>query len=221
MSKEKLDFPEHVDMGEFISREAHDLRSPFNRILGFTKMILKGMDGPLTDMQREDLDTVFANSNHALMLINNLIDMARLSRGEKPFSPQACQAQALIQQAAANWQKTGSTKEVAFETRISPPELSLPADESLLRQAIEEFVYYLVEYSESPVTVTLSAEERDGRAEFSLSSRGTKNRAAAACDMTMWAYVGRKIVELHGGELLESEGDESSASIRFAVPAAR
>lgn len=220
MTKEKLDFPEHIDMGEFISKEAHDLRSPFNRILGFTKMILKGMDGPLTDMQREDLDTVFANSNHALMLVNNLIDMARLSRGEKPFAPKDSEAQTLINQAVANWQKAGSGKEVTFEIQVSPPELGLPADESLLRQAIEEFVYYLVEYSESPATLTISAEDRNGRVEFSLSSRGAKNRAASACDMTMWAYVGRKIVELHGGELLESQGDESSASIRFAVPAA-
>ena len=220
MAKEKLDFPEQIDMGEFISKEAHDLRSPFNRILGFTKMILKGMDGPLTDMQREDLDTVLANSSHALMLVNNLIDMARLSRGEKPFAPTGNEAQVLINQAVTNWQKAGSGKEVAFEIQVSPPELNLPADETLLRQAIEEFVYYLVEYSESPVTVTISAETRSGRAEFSLSSQGAKNRAASTCDMTMWAYVGRKIVELHGGELLESEGDEGSASIRFAVPAA-
>ncbi|MFZ5920536.1 MAG: sensor histidine kinase [Chloroflexota bacterium] len=220
MTKEKLDFPEQIDMGEFISKEAHDLRSPFNRILGFTKMILKGMDGPLTDMQREDLDTVFANSNHALRLINNLIDMARLSRGEKPFAPTGFEAQALINQAVANWQKAGSEKTVTFETRVSPPELSLPADETLLRQAIEVFAHYLVEYTESPLTVSIQAEERDGRAEFSLTSQGTKNRAASACDMTMWAYVGRKIVELHGGELLESEGDDSGASIRFAVPAA-
>ncbi len=220
MTKEKLDFPEHIDMGEFISKEAHDLRSPFNRILGFTKMILKGMDGPLTDMQREDLDTVFANSNHALMLVNNLIDMARLGRGEKPLAPKDSEAQALVNQAVANWQKAGSEKTVTFEIKVSPPELGLPADESLLRQAIEEFVYYLVEYSESPVTISIQAEARGGRVEFSLTGQGAKNRAASACDMTMWAYVGRKIVELHGGELLESQGDENSASIRFAVPAA-
>jgi signal transduction histidine kinase len=219
MTREKLDFPETIDMGEFISKEAHDLRSPFNRILGFTKMILKGMDGPLNDMQREDLGTVFSNSNHALMLVNNLIDMARLSRGEKPFSPKPNQAQALISQAIANWQKMESDKKVAFEIQVIPPDTSLPADETLLRQAIEEFVYYLIEYTESPVTVNIQAEARDGRVEFCLTSQGTKNRAASACDMTMWAYVGRKIVELHGGELLESLGDDNSAVIRFAVPA--
>lgn len=220
MTREKLDFPETIDMGEFISKEAHDLRSPFNRILGFTKMILKGMDGPLTDMQREDLETVFSNSSHALMLINNLIDMARLGRSEKPFSPKPCEAQALVNQAVANWKKTGSAKDVSFEIQVSPPELSLPADESLLRQSIEEFVFYLVEYSESPVTVNIQAEARNGQVEFSFSSQGAKSRAASACDMTMWAYVSRKIVELHGGELLASEGDDNSASIRFAIPRA-
>ena len=43
MTKSQIEFPTKVDLEEKISVWAHDLRSPFNHILGFTKMVLKGM----------------------------------------------------------------------------------------------------------------------------------------------------------------------------------
>jgi signal transduction histidine kinase len=82
-----LNFPEELDLAAFISEEAHDLKSPFNRILGFTKMLMKGMSGPITDMQKDDLTTVYQNGSQAMTMMSNLVDMARLGRGEKSFSP--------------------------------------------------------------------------------------------------------------------------------------
>ena len=50
MVRTALELPEQVDLVHFISREAHDLRSPFNQVVGFTKIVLNGLDGPLTDV---------------------------------------------------------------------------------------------------------------------------------------------------------------------------
>ncbi len=87
MPKTAFALPTDLDLVEFISKEAHDLKSPFNRILGFTKMLLKGMSGPLTDMQKDDLTVVYENSAQAMTAMSDLVDMARLSRGKKRFRP--------------------------------------------------------------------------------------------------------------------------------------
>ena len=89
MGKLTFDLPDQLDLAKFISVEAHDLRSPFSHVVGFSKIVLNGQSGPLTDLQKEDLTTVYQSALRALTLMNNLIDMARLSRREKTASPAA------------------------------------------------------------------------------------------------------------------------------------
>ena len=101
----QFDFPEDLDLAAFISEEAHDLKSPFNRILGFTKMMLKGMSGPITDMQKDDLTVVYENSVQAMAAMSNLVDMSRLSRGEKAFSAVEANLGNLLAQTAAYWKQ--------------------------------------------------------------------------------------------------------------------
>jgi len=217
MPREKFDLPDQVDITGFISKEAHDLRSPFNRILGFSKMLMKGMSGPLTDMQKEDLGIVLSNSAHALNLMNNLIDMARLSRGEKSFELEECVVNVMLSQVTDRWQPFNHDKQVEIESTISPPNLTFQVDKNLLRTAIENSLAYLVEYSESPANMKISISENEQRVEFALEGAGKKSIAASDCDMTMWAYNTRMIIELHGGHMT-IEGDEQGACIRFTLP---
>jgi signal transduction histidine kinase len=77
MSKE-LHVPSEIDLAAFVSKEAHDLKSPFNRALGFLKLVLKGMDGPISDQAKEDLTIAYLNIQYTLAMISALVDMARL-----------------------------------------------------------------------------------------------------------------------------------------------
>jgi len=217
MAREKLELPEQIDIVEFISKEAHDLRSPFNRILGFSKMLLKGMSGPLTEVQKEDLGIVFSNSTHALNLINNLIDMARLSRGEKPFEPEDCVVKVMVSQATERWTPYNPEKQAEIEFNNIQPDLTIKVDKTLFRTALENCLAYLADYSESPVKVVIGTKEIDQQVEFTLEGQGKKSISASECDMTMWAYNARMIIELHGGQI-SAEGDDQGASFRFILP---
>ncbi len=59
MARTMPEFPVNFDLGAFLSRESHDLKTPFNHIIGFSRIVLKGQDGPLTDFQREDIGLGF------------------------------------------------------------------------------------------------------------------------------------------------------------------
>ncbi len=109
MTKTQIEFPAQVDLEEKLSAWAHDLRAPFNHILGFTKMVLNGKSGPLTDIQEEDLTIVFRSSLRAISLINNLIEISRLQRGEKEISRASIELQTFIDEVIARWQKTNPT----------------------------------------------------------------------------------------------------------------
>ncbi|MFO7585058.1 MAG: HAMP domain-containing sensor histidine kinase [Anaerolineales bacterium] len=211
-------FPEELDLAAFISEEAHDLKSPFNRILGFTKMMLKGMSGPITDMQREDLTTIFQNSSQAMTMMSNLVDMARLSRGEKSFAPIESEANRLLNQVVAYWGQNKADKEVEFEIVAYAPEVPLTADEPLLRQCILNLCLYLAEYTQLPCKISLGVEEEIDGLVFSLRSKGQKNPIPVEIDLTMSAFIGQSIIKLHGGQFRKTEGDDEGGLIEFVLP---
>ncbi|RMG84650.1 MAG: GAF domain-containing protein, partial [Chloroflexi bacterium] len=63
----------------FLANMSHELRTPLNSIIGFSRVMLKGISGPLTEMQKQDLETIFNSGQHLLMLINDLLDQAKIA----------------------------------------------------------------------------------------------------------------------------------------------
>lgn len=67
---------------QFLANMSHELRTPLNSIIGFSRVILKGIDGPTTPAQEEDLQSIYTNGQHLLMLINEILDMAKIEAGK-------------------------------------------------------------------------------------------------------------------------------------------
>jgi signal transduction histidine kinase/putative methionine-R-sulfoxide reductase with GAF domain/ActR/RegA family two-component response regulator len=67
---------------QFLANMSHELRTPLNSIIGFSRVILKGIDGPLTDLQSQDLGSINSAGQHLLGLINDILDMARIEAGK-------------------------------------------------------------------------------------------------------------------------------------------
>ncbi len=67
---------------DFLANMSHELRTPLNSIIGFSRVILKGIDGPLTEMQEQDLTTIYNSGTHLLGLINDILDQAKISSGK-------------------------------------------------------------------------------------------------------------------------------------------
>jgi CheY-like chemotaxis protein len=61
---------------------SHELRTPLNSIIGFSRVILKGIDGPVTDLQQQDLTAIYNSGQHLLGLINDILDLARIEAGK-------------------------------------------------------------------------------------------------------------------------------------------
>lgn len=217
MSKLELGLPAGFDLAQFISTEAHDLRSPFNHVVGFAKIVLNGQDGPLTDLQKEDLITVYQSGLRALTLMNHLIDMARLSRREQPASPAAVDPARVFEQAVAQWKKFNPGRQIQVETDLQTA-LSLQSDEVRLRQAVASFIGFAAAFTEDPATLFIRAEVEPGWQVVTISSHGRRPSFPAALDLAMCGGVGRGLVELLGGQIRSAEDNAEGAAICFALP---
>jgi PAS domain S-box-containing protein len=67
---------------QFLANMSHELRTPLNSIIGFSRVILKGIDGPVTEMQQQDLTAIYNSGQHLLGLINDVLDLARIEAGK-------------------------------------------------------------------------------------------------------------------------------------------
>jgi signal transduction histidine kinase/DNA-binding response OmpR family regulator len=71
---------------QFLANMSHELRTPLNSIIGFSRVILKGIDGPITDLQQQDLNAIYSSGQHLLGLINDVLDIAKIEAGKMELS---------------------------------------------------------------------------------------------------------------------------------------
>jgi signal transduction histidine kinase len=72
---------------QFLANISHELRTPLNAVLGYTSMILQGVQGELNAAQARSLVRVDSNARHLLALINNVLDISRIESGRMPVTP--------------------------------------------------------------------------------------------------------------------------------------
>lgn len=218
MTKKALEFSTELDVPGFISKEAHDLRSPFNRIMGFTKLVLNGMDGPITDLQKEDLTTVYKNSAHALTLMNLLVDAARFSLHEKKVSIGEVEINHLSGQAVAHWQQHHPMQDIRVETQISEKITTVRGDEILLRQLISYVIAFVSAYVKEPAKINLQVQFDKSEDIFIIRSEGEREQVPASGELEVLGYVCQAILGLHEGKFQTIEEDENGAVIQFSLP---
>ncbi len=218
MANATLEIPTQVELARFVSHWAHDLRSPFNHILGFTKIVLNGQDGPLTDLQKEDLTTAYNSSLRALSLVNNLIDIARLIEKEKEINLVELGVAQTVEQSVYQWKKFNPLKEIQVENLIEPGTSPILADEAQFRQTISSLMAYVTEFVEKPAKISLQGSVEPKVFVITIQSNGQKSRHQSAFDLEMYGFISRALIELQGGVLRSQEETANGALVTFAMP---
>lgn len=67
---------------QFLSNMSHEIRTPMNAIIGFTKVVLKT---DLTAKQKEYLDAIKMSGDALIVLINDILDLAKVDAGKMSF----------------------------------------------------------------------------------------------------------------------------------------
>jgi K+-sensing histidine kinase KdpD len=219
MANHKLELPTHLDLEQFISEEAHDLRTPFNHVTGFSKILASGVSAAYTaEMQMEDIATIYRSGQRALWLLNGLIDIARLNRHEKEASSEELDILAVVEQSLTYWRKFNPASTLQTEIQISTSAARVVADEGLLRQTLAGFILYVAQYVDPRGKVTLAIDEEESWFVFSVTSAGTKVQPFSQLDLNMQGFINRALVELQRGEIQAAEETDGGAAIKFALP---
>jgi signal transduction histidine kinase len=139
---------------EFISSMSHELRTPLNSIMGFTQLMLLDTDTPLNSTQKENAEYVLSSGNYLLELVNQILDLAKIEKGEDTFHIEEVSLTQVIHEvvevASIAATKANITLNVASELAIS-----LQTDRTKLRQILTNLIDNAIKYSESGGNVTI------------------------------------------------------------------
>ncbi len=67
---------------DFLATVSHEIRTPINAIIGYTDLLLLGIQGPLTEQQNDHLERVRSSGKHLVLLIDEVLDLARIESGQ-------------------------------------------------------------------------------------------------------------------------------------------
>jgi signal transduction histidine kinase len=146
---------------QFLANMSHDLRSPLNSILGFSELLLTGIDGELTEDQRAMLKTVHDSGRELLQQIDDILDTAKLDAGRMGIHPEPAPAAALLSRAITNARRR-QPREIEYETEIAPGLPPAFVDPHRTVQALENVLLFAGERMESG---TIHARLRLGQTE--------------------------------------------------------
>jgi signal transduction histidine kinase len=120
----------------FLSNMSRELRMPLNNIIGFSRVILKGIDGPITDLQREDLNAIHESGRQLLVLINDILDIAQIEAGAMELAVRSVDFGELAHSVIPTANALLQGRPVAFHYEIEEDLPPVLADPYRLRQVL-------------------------------------------------------------------------------------
>lgn len=209
-------WPGHIEMDEFISEAAHDLKSPMNAITGFTKVVLKGIDGPVNETQATDLTAAFNAGQRMLMLLNNLVDMARLNNGDINIEMDTSDLVQIIGDACSRWKTQNPHKELKEDIQLATPGMSV--DPNRIRQVVMGLLTYAGNHVADSGRLSLHAHDDAQQVTVQIQSSGEKPRDKYEMDLTMLGFICRGLIERHGGQLELGLDSGRGVTVSFTLP---
>ncbi|GAB4277875.1 MAG: hypothetical protein Kow0080_29100 [Candidatus Promineifilaceae bacterium] len=133
---------------QFLANMSHELRTPLNSIIGFSKVILKGIDGPTTPEMEEDLTSIHENGQHLLRLINSILEMAKIEAGKMTitFDKVNIEKEASI---AVSTTRSLVQEKVRLITEIAPNLPIIEADPVRIRQILMNLISNAAKFTEA------------------------------------------------------------------------
>jgi signal transduction histidine kinase/AmiR/NasT family two-component response regulator len=148
----------------FLSSTSHELRTPLNSILGFTQLLL------LSDLSGENQDgaeRILGAGRHLLVLINELIDIARIESGDLSLSLEPVWVLPLVTEISQLMGPLAAERSITIVRQCAGPALAAHGDRQRFSQVLVNLMSNAVKYNRHGGTITITCQE-EGTSQVSV-----------------------------------------------------
>ncbi|TMG47296.1 MAG: HAMP domain-containing protein [Chloroflexi bacterium] len=220
---------------EFLASVSHELRTPMNAIIGYTKLMLDGLDGELTAQQSTDLFRVAQAADNLLGLINGLLDLAKIEAGKMELNVEEVSMNEVTEEALELVRPHADEKGLEVRSLIPSALPNVWGDRARVRQVLANMLANAVKFTERG-SVSVSASSAEGWVTISVTDTGvgiTPEAQAYVFDefrqadsSTTRRYGGtglglaisKRLITLHGGRIWVDSEVGKGSTFHFTLP---
>jgi len=151
---------------------SHEFRTPLHTILGLSKLLLDGSDGPLSDEQVKQLRFIRTSAEELSQMVNDLLDLSKAESGRGALRIERFSAADLFSSMRGMLKPLLDDKQPVTLEFVPPPEgLELETDQGKVSQILRNLVSNALKFTERG-SITVSVERANGSACFTVCDTG-------------------------------------------------
>ena len=220
---------------EFLATLSHELRSPLNAMLGWTKLLLTRKFDEATT--KKAIETIERNARSQAQLIEDLLDISRIIRGQLRLSVRPVELVPSIEAAIDTVRPAAEAKAIQILPMPTRESTRILGDPDRLQQLIWNLLSNAIKFTPKGGRVELRLKHVDAHVELAISDTGQgispdflpyvfdRFRQADSSITRVYGGLGlglaivRQLVELHGGTVkAESPGVGQGATFIVQLP---
>lgn len=222
---------------DFLATVSHELRTPLNAILGWARLLRSGKPG--LDLTR-GLETIERNARSQSQIIEDLLDMSRISSGKLSLDIQRVDLAATLANAVMAMRPAAVAKRIRISMRTGQGPVIVAGDPMRLDQIFGNLLTNAVKFTPEGGTVEVGIDEGGDRVHATVADSGEGISAEALPHifdrfkqvdssttrvhggLGLGLSIARHLVEMQGGSIgARSDGEGRGAVFTVTLPLLR
>lgn len=214
---------------------AHDIKNPFNIILGFSEMLSKKLKDWDDDKKAKVIDSIYYSSKRIYKLLEQLLVWARSQSGKLEFKPQAVHLETTFKNVLEIFEANANNKHISLHYKTEPS-LHVLADTQLLDTILRNLISNAIKFTNENGHITLSACKKNNNIEFSIADDGVGMPAEKANNLFrnminksttgtqkeqgtgLGLLICRDFVVMHNGKIWAKSQPGKGSTFYFTIP---
>jgi len=221
---------------DFVSNVSHELKTPLTSIRMFSELLAEDrVQDP--ERQRHFLHIISAETARLTRLINNVLDFARLERGEKKYQFQPVDLAAVARETCDTYRPHLESNGYTLRCQVSNEELPVQGDRDALAQVLVNLLSNAEKYGGDKKEIDLTTERNGSAVVVKVLDRGLG--VPGACEEKIFEQffrahdslssgiqgsglgltLARQIARAHGGDVFYERRDGGGSCFTLRLPA--
>ncbi|MEX0268218.1 ATP-binding protein [Leptolyngbyaceae cyanobacterium UHCC 1019] len=220
---------------EFLATLSHELRSPLNAILGWTRLLNTRKFNEATTARA--METIERSATTQAQLVEDLLDVSQIIRGKLRLNIQPMDLTSAVQAAIDTVQPSAAAKNIQIQFLSEPGVGSISGDPDRLQQIAWNLLSNAVKFTPENGQITITLERSSGYINLIMIDTGKgidpefapfvfdRFRQADSSSTRIYSGLGlglaivRHLVELHGGTVsVSSKGEDQGSTFIVKLP---
>jgi signal transduction histidine kinase len=220
---------------KFFTILSHDLKNPFNAIIGFSSILAEQVQEKNYEGIEEYARIVQGSSQRAMDLLINLMEWSRSQSGRMEFTPKNIEIVQLINEVSELTNDSALHKSITI-TKELPDRATIFADKAMIGTILRNLISNAIKFTNSGGRIVISAEQMDDelvvsvsdngvgikadsieklfRIEESYSTKGTQDEEGTGLGLLLC----KEFILKHGGKIWAESKLHSGSTFYFTVP---